>query len=166
MGVIYQGNFHQNELHGNGKIIFPSLNLQIGLMAVAKHELYENDQTYIYIGEFNQGNIEGTGKFVSYKDCIKVGTFKDGKLDGKCWQIYYPEGHVYDGGVSRDRPHGKGKIIILFQTLLHILLVLENLIKSHNLGRMIFSSGKESSLIKKSILEHYTYYHSLINHKS
>ena len=84
MGVIYQGNFHQNELHGNGKIIFPSLNLQIGLMAVAKHKLYENDQTYIYIGQFNQGKIEGTGKFVSCKDCIKVGTFKDGKLDGKC----------------------------------------------------------------------------------
>ena len=113
MGVIYQGNFHQNELHGNGKIILSSLNLQIGLMAVAKHKLYENDQTYIYIGQFNQGKIEGTGKFVSYKDVRKVGTFKDRKLDGEDCKMIYPEGHEYKGNVSRDRHHGKGNIIII-----------------------------------------------------
>ena len=112
MGVIYQGNFHQNELHGNGKIIFPSLNLQIGLMAVAKHNSFLINKTYIYIGEFNQGNIEGTGKFVSYKNIKTVGTFKDGKLDGEDCKMYYPEGHVYTGDVSRGRHHGKGNIII------------------------------------------------------
>ena len=93
-------------------MIFPSLNIQIGLQAVYDNEFYEKASTYIYIGEFNQGKIEGTGKFVSYENQIKVGTFKDGELDGEDWQIHYPEGHVYDGDVSRDKPHGKGKIII------------------------------------------------------
>ena len=96
-------------------MIFPSLNIQIGLQAVDNNAFYENDKTYIYIyiGQFNQGKIEGTGKFVSYKDIRKVGTFIDGRLDGKDCEIHYPERHVYKGDVSRDRRHGKGNIIII-----------------------------------------------------
>ena len=94
-------------------MIFPSLNIQIGLQAVYDNEFYEKASTYIYIGEFNQGKIEGTGKFVSYKDVRKVGTFKDRKLDGEDCKMIYPEGHEYKGNVSRDRHHGKGNVIII-----------------------------------------------------
>ena len=94
-------------------MIFPSLNIQIGLLAVDNNEFHDKASTYIYIGQFNQGKIEGTGKFVSYKDVRKVGTFKDRKLDGEDCKMIYPEGHVYEGDVSRDRHHGKGNIIII-----------------------------------------------------
>ena len=93
-------------------MIFPCLNIQIGLQAVDDNGFYDKASTYIYIGEYNQGKIEGTGKFVSYKNIKTVGTFKDGKLDGEDCKMYYPEGHVYTGDVSRGRHHGKGNIII------------------------------------------------------
>ena len=88
---IYEGDFKNNVLCGNGKINFI-------------------EDGHFYEGEFNNNNIEGKGIFKWKNGDIYEGYMKNGKMDGYGTYKYF-DGDFYEGYYINGLKNGKGKFV-------------------------------------------------------
>ena len=85
-GAYYEGNFFNNEFHGDGKYTYA-------------------DRT-VYEGEFFQGEIHGRGKVIYHFGDIYEGFFTNGERSG--YGILHADDGIYEGMFKADDFHGQG----------------------------------------------------------
>jgi len=86
-GVIYEGEFVNDNMHGKGKYTFINGN--------------------IYEGEFVNNKMHGKGKYTYVNGSTEEGEFENGEfVRGK---YTFDNGAIYEGEVVNNKMHGKGK---------------------------------------------------------
>lgn len=110
-GSRYSGEWKNNHMHGNGKIIFPSGEysgeFENGQYSGTGEYAYHHGQRYR--GSYKQGQRHGHGVLKLSEESIAgyVGDWIEGKRNGYGIQIF-PDGDQYYGEWADDRWHGKG----------------------------------------------------------
>jgi hypothetical protein len=115
---VYEGNFKDGKLNGQGKIITKNGSIYEGqfkdnnLNGQGKIIDIEYNGCWVYEGEFKDNLLNGQGKIISKNGCwVYEGEFKDNLLNGQgkiiskngCW--------VYEGEFKDNLLNGQGKII-------------------------------------------------------
>lgn len=116
-GIIYEGDFLNNEIVGTGKYLWPSKQHKYStyegeVLKGKRHGLgtFRSGQTAIvYIGEWVTGKRYGKGKMVYDAEGVSYyeGDWIDNKMFG--WGVRrYPSGNIYEGMWVNDVRHGEG----------------------------------------------------------
>ncbi|MBA3722003.1 MAG: hypothetical protein H0W88_06345 [Parachlamydiaceae bacterium] len=107
---LYQGNFINGKLQGEGEKIFAGGTYVGGFVDSIFHgegTLTTQDKKYVKIGTFNMG-IFTKGSY-SYEGTLYEGLFKDDQIVGKGKKTL-PNGDVYEGEFANDKLNGIGSI--------------------------------------------------------
>ncbi|OMJ72057.1 hypothetical protein SteCoe_29589 [Stentor coeruleus] len=112
-GDLYEGEFYENEMHGNGTLLHFQGKVYIGEFRKGFKEGYGKEQDRhesCYEGDFVKNKRHGNGKLIWADGRIYTGEFFNDKMHGlgECW---WPEGKRYYGQWANDKQHGEGQCI-------------------------------------------------------
>ena len=105
---IYEGEFKNDKLNGQGKKITRTLDL---IIMIEEGEFIDNKivkgkitlkDLMIYEGEFTDGKLNGQGKITSKDGYIQEGEFKNGKLNGQ-GKVTLNDGTVIEGKYKKGK---------------------------------------------------------------
>ena len=110
--LYIEGNFHNNIIVGNCKIIFDNNDVYEGEYINDKitgkgSMIYSNGNQYT--GEFIDDEFNGIGKFTVLDKFEYEGEFKNGEIHGT-GKISYKSGKTYDGMFKKNKKDGLGKM--------------------------------------------------------
>jgi ankyrin repeat protein len=112
-GVIYQGDWKDNNKHGKGKEIHPNGDKYEGIWENDKLKDGKVKKTYddgnIYEGDWKDDKRHGNGRFVYIDGNFYEGDYKDDNKHGN-GKYTWNNGDIYEGDWKDDERHGKGTL--------------------------------------------------------
>jgi hypothetical protein len=116
----YEGQFHLNNRHGTGKLIFMSTN------DVYEGKFYKNtisgvgvlhwqSSNDLYKGEFLNGKMHGSGEYLWNNGDIYKGSYFNGIKSGP-GKIFYKSGRILECVFKNGNPVGMGRLTINDET--------------------------------------------------
>lgn len=111
-GGVYQGQWHNDLMHGDGKLVWPDGSVYRGEFnqgrMTGKGRLEETDGA-VYIGDFNEGAMHGYGEYQD-DELDYVGAFRHNRFHG-AGEMEDAEGNIYTGNFENGYFHGQGKYV-------------------------------------------------------
>jgi hypothetical protein len=108
--AVYEGDFINGKIHGEGKMIYSNGDIYIGQFSNAQRSGYGS---YIhangkkYNGDWLNNKWEGFGDFYFLDGRHYEGSFADGEISGQ-GTMHFPNGDVYFGSFLKNQFHGAG----------------------------------------------------------
>ena len=109
-GSIYEGEFKNNKMHGQGTYTFPDVKKDVDELKPTRRTPrgnFPSPVARLYEGEFKDGNIHGKGTLTDSKGNIYEGEFKNNKMQGPGTYTEYT-GCIYKGEFKDTCFHGQG----------------------------------------------------------
>eukprot|EP01032_Pedospumella_encystans_P039212 gene39212-biopygen17190 len=113
-GDIYEGEFKDGKMHGQGKLTHPDGNAREGEFKEGKFWNGTGTLTLksgdVYEGEFKEGIMRGQGKLTYPDGRTLEGEFKEGKIWNGSGKLTFKNGDFHEGEFKEGKMHGQGKV--------------------------------------------------------
>jgi len=113
--ILYEGDFSNGKLNGNGKCFYENGNYYIGQFSNnlrhGKGTIFYKNNSIKYEGDFNKDLVEGNGKYIWEDGDYYIGQFFNNLRHGKGTEYYKNDKEKYIGDFIKNKYEGNGKYI-------------------------------------------------------